>query len=334
VIFITGSTGIVGTRLIFDLLRKGHSVRALKRKSSDLNFVQKVLGFYGGDNGKQLFEKIQWVEGDILEVSLLEKYMEGVEYVYHCAALVSYQPGDEEKLLRINQEGTANIVNAGLTAGVKKLCYFSSVAALGRKAGAELTHEKIAWDRKSNKSNYSLSKFLAEQEVWRGIAEGLPAIMVNPGIILGPSKAKQSSGMLVNILRRGSRFYPPGKAGYLDVRDVCKAAILLMDQDISGERFILNAKNLAYKELLTMAATVFENEPPKYKLRPWMLEAAWRGATLGSWLNGKKPKITRETARSAMQKNVFDNSKVIDQTGMEFLSIEESLKAIKEFYDV
>jgi nucleoside-diphosphate-sugar epimerase len=200
VIFITGSTGIVGTRIMFDLLERGLAVKALKRKNSDLDFVKRVFVFYSGEKGIGLFNNIQWVEGDILDVALLERYLAGVEQVYHCAALVSYQPRDEEKLLRINQEGTANLVNAALAAGVKRLCHISSVAAMGRKTGKRLTDEKTAWERKANKSNYSLSKFLSEQEVWRGMAEGLPAVIVNPSIILGPSKAKQSSGMLVNIL--------------------------------------------------------------------------------------------------------------------------------------
>ncbi len=332
-ILVTGSTGIVGTRIMFDLLKAGEQVRALKRHNSDTEFVKRVFIFYDSQSGNSLFNKIEWYNADITDIQALESAFLGITHCYHAAALVSYDPNDREKLLEINAEGTENLVNIALEVGVLKICHISSVSALGRTKKGDLITENDFWNRDDNNSAYGLSKFMAEREVWRGTAEGLPAVIVNPSIILGPSKPNKSSGMLMALLQKGLPFYPTGKAGYVDVRDVSKACILLMNSDIENKRFILNSENLSYNKLLCMAASTFGNKPPKIKLQPWMLSLGWMGAKIWSAITGNKSKLTRETARSASKENVFSNSKIREAISLDFSAVEASLLYYQPFFD-
>jgi len=331
-ILITGSTGIVGTRLAFDLLRAGKAVRAMKRPDSDLTFVKRVFAFYDAAQGATFFEQIEWIDGDVLDIHSLELAMTGVSEVYHCAALVSYSGRDAEKLIQVNSDGTTNVVNAALEAGVKKLCHISSVATLGKNPDRSPSSERTAWRRSQNNSVYGLSKYLAEREVWRGTAEGLPAVIVNPSIILGPSKPMQSSGMLMALLQKGIPYYPGGTAGYVDVRDVSRMSIALMESAVVNEKFILNAENLPFRELLNLAANIFGNKPPQIAVKPWMLGLAWRALAFGSSFTGKVPRITKETARSATKKNAYNNEKVRTQLNTEFIPVSSSLSDLYVFF--
>lgn len=331
-ILVTGSTGIVGSRLVFDLLADGHKVRAMKRGSSDLEFVRKIFKFYDADKGDALFAAIEWVEGDLLDIQSLELAMEGVSQIYHAAALVSYAAKDAEKLLALNADGTANVVNCAVDAGVMKLCHISSVAALGKAKSGLPTNEKTTWKRSTNNSVYGLSKYLAEREVWRGTAEGLPAVIVNPSIIIGPAKSDQSSGMLMDMLRKGIKYYPPGSAGYVDVRDVSRMSIALMKSSLENERYLLNSESIPYLDLLNSAAEVYNNPPPSIAVKPWMLEVAWRMAAVGATFTRTSPRITKETARSASQRVHYDSTKVQKALDTGFIPVHQSLAFFRSFY--
>lgn len=331
-ILVTGSTGIVGTRLMYDLLMRGDSVRGLHRAGSDLGFVRRVFQFYDPQQAEQLFAKIQWAEGDVLDIGSLEDAMKGVNQVYHAAALVSYAPSDRERLLSINKEGTANVVNEALAAGVIKICHLSSVAAIGKPEYGPATEETV-WRRSKQRSVYGLSKYLAEGEVWRAAAEGLPCVIVNPSVILGPSKPDQSSGMLMALFRKGPAYYPKGTAGFVDVRDVSDTCIQLMNSAVHGERFILNAAQLPFRQMLNGAAEIFGNKPPSFAVKPWMLELVWPLAALASMISGKPPRITRETARNASNDLAYDTSKIDKFRKESFISPPESLAYFKSFFD-
>lgn len=332
-ILVTGSTGIVGTRILFDLLKSGERVRALKQKNSDTEFVRKVFNFYDSENGNQIFEGVEWFDGDITDIESLGPAFKGITHCYHCAALVSYDPRDRDNLLEINGEGTANVVNAALENGIQKICHISSVSALGRAKRGILTDENNHWTRESNASNYGMSKFMSEREVWRGTAEGLPAVIVNPGVILGASKPNQSSGMLMSVLKKGVAFYPKGVVGYVDVRDVSTVCIKLMNSEIKNKRYLLIGENKNYLDFLSIAARIFGNKPPKIKLRPWMLSLGWIGARAGSFISGKKPKITREVAKSASRDNAFNNAKIREAISYDFVPVEEALLYYRSFFD-
>jgi nucleoside-diphosphate-sugar epimerase len=325
-ILITGATGLVGSHLTFDLLRSGQAVRALRRSSSDPGMLKNVFKLYS-DNPEGLFSKIEWVEGDILDVFSLEDAMEGVEEVYHCAALVSFLPEDKKRLPGINTQGTANVVNAALEKKVRKLCHVSSIAALGRPENqSDLIDEKLVWKTSKNNSVYAVSKYGAEREVWRGTAEGLDAVIVNPAIILGVAGHSQGSSRIFNTVWKGLKFYPPGKNGFVDVRDVARAMIMLMQSDIRNERFILSVGNIEYKKIFDMIAVEMGKPVPGIKVSPVMSGFAWRLEKLRSMVTGVKPLITRETAHTAVQHYEYSNEKIKKELGFEFTPIEETVR--------
>jgi dihydroflavonol-4-reductase len=291
-----------------------------------MGMIRKVFDLYSPEPEKD-YSLIEWVEADLMDIFSLEEAMEKIEEVYHCAALVSFLPGDHKKLLRINTGGTANVVNASLEKNIRKLCHVSSIAAFGRpESQADLINEELVWKTSRNNSNYAVSKYGAEREVWRGTAEGLDAVVVNPSIILGVAGASQGSSRIFNTIWEGLKFYPPGKNGFVDVRDVVRAMILLMNSDIRNERFILNAENLEYKRLFELISAAMGKPAPSVKVNSMLSGLAWRIEKLRSMVTGIKPLITRETARTAVQQNEYSNAKIKKALGFEFTPIEETVR--------
>ncbi|MEC5147854.1 NAD-dependent epimerase/dehydratase family protein [Chitinophaga sp. 212800010-3] len=298
-ILVTGGTGFLGSYLIRALVAAGKPVRALYRQQPSPRL-------------EDISDKIEWIQGDILDVCSLEDAMAGVTQVYHCAAVVSFQADARERLMKINVEGTANVVNMALDAGVRKLLYVSSVAAIGRaKEGAEI-NEDCEWEDNKNNSRYAISKFQGEMEVWRGIAEGLDAVIVNPSIILGAGFWDDGSGTLLKNAWKEFPYYTTGVNGFVDVEDVVKAMILLMDSDIQAERFILSADNWDYRQLFTTMAHSFGKKPPHIAAKPWMAEVVWRVEKVKGMLTGKRSVVTKETARTAQLKVYYSNRKLLD----------------------
>jgi nucleoside-diphosphate-sugar epimerase len=325
-VLITGATGLVGSHLIFELVRSGHLVRALKRPGSSLEMPKKVFGLYSA-NPEEEFSKIKWVDGDILDIFSLEDAMVGVEEVYHCAALVSFLPEDKKKLIRMNTEGTANVVNAAIAGKVRKLCHVSSIAALGRPENqSDIIDESLVWKTSRHNSIYAISKYGAEREVWRGTAEGLDAVVVNPSIILGVAGPGMGSSRLFNTVYNGLKYYPPGKNGFVDVRDVVRAMVQLMKSSIVNERFILNAENVDYRRLFTMMAEAFDRPAPSIRVSPVLSGLAWRIEKLRSMATGVKPLITPETANTAVQQYQYSNEKLKKELGFEYIPIEDTIK--------
>jgi dihydroflavonol-4-reductase len=322
---ITGATGLVGSHLTFELIRSGHLVRALRRPDSRFEMIKKVFSLYS-DKPEELFSKIEWIDGDILDIFSLEDAMDRVEEVYHCAALVSFLPKDKKKLMRTNTEGTANVVNAALEKKIRKLCHVSSIAALGRpEHQSDLIDENLVWKTSKHNSMYAVSKYGAEREVWRGTAEGLDVVIVNPSIILGVAGLAMGSSRLFNTVWNGLKVYPPGKNGFVDVRDVARAMILLMQSEIRNERFILNVDNIEYRRLFELMAAAFGKPTPAIKVSAAMSGLAWRLEKLRSMVTGVKPLITKETAHTAVQQYKYSNEKVKKELGFEFTPIEETI---------
>jgi dihydroflavonol-4-reductase len=293
-IFITGATGLVGSHLIKQLTQQDVYIKALYRKEIPFSHP-----------------RIEWIKGNISDVILLEDILQDGDEVYHCAAKVSFNPKDKRELFKTNVEGTANIVNACLNAGIKKLLHVSSVSALGRIRQNATINETMHWSAETSNSTYGESKYLAEMEVWRGIAEGLNAVMVNPTIILGAGDWNTGSSEIFKTIYKEFPYYSDGVTGFVDVDDVVKAMIALMNSDISAERFIISAENISYKELFNMIAESFHKKPPHKKITPFMAASVWRLDAIRSLFTGKAPFITKETARTALTKVYFDNSKLL-----------------------
>jgi dihydroflavonol-4-reductase len=294
-ILVTGGSGLVGSHLVAQLVKNGRTVKAIYRKEIPL--------FVGT-------ERVTWLRGDILDVVWLDEVMKNIDCVYHCAAVVSYSQKKKHEMFRINKEGTANVVNAALEAGVRKLCFVSSVAAIGKSKDGGWIDEKLQWSHDTSRSNYGKSKHLAEIEVWRGIGEGLPAVIVNPAIILGASDWNNSSTKIFKTAYHEFPWYTEGMTGFVDVEDVVEAMIQLMESDIVGERFVLSAENKRYREIFTMAADAFSKKAPHKKVSRLMANVIWRAEAFKSLFTDKEPLLTKETAEAAQSVMLYDNSKL------------------------
>ena len=323
-ILVTGGTGLVGSHLLQELTSKGKNVRARRRKSSELNFVEHVFNTYAADPKKQL-DLVEWVEGDVLDVFSLEDAMEGVKQVYHNAAVVSFSPGDRKIMKKVNVEGTANVVNAALSTGVQKLCHLSSIAALGRAKQDGITDESTAWVTSRNNSYYSISKFNGEAEVWRGSVEGLDTVILLPSVILGMADISNGSMQLFNTILKGLPFYTPGANGFVDVQDIARAQIILMESNIVNEKFIVSSENLNYKEVLGMIADGLGKRRPFIKVTKPLMTIAWNFFKIKGLITGKSPIITKETAGTAMRTYNYSNKKFTDVSGMEFRRINDTI---------
>lgn len=313
-ILVTGGTGLVGSHLITTLVQQGRRVRAIYRSA--------IPVFEGSS-------EVEWVQADILDVLSLEDVMTGVEQVYHCAAVVSFSPSRRELLHRTNIDGTANLVNVSLDAGVKKFLFVSSVAALGRMRKGQVVNETMHWSKETSNSEYGRTKYLAEMEVWRGAAEGLPAVVVNPTIILGEGDWTKGSTEIFRTIHNEFPWYTEGVSGFVDVKDVVKAMHLLMESDIVGERFILNGANVPYAELFRMIARCFGKRAPYKKVTPFIASMVWRYEAIKGLLTGKDPLLTKETAHTAQAKVQFNNEKVQSSLpGFAFTPIEQTVERI------
>ena len=323
-ILVTGATGLVGSYLLFDLLKSDEPIRALLYNQKSLERTRGIFESLGGDAAGML-ERIEWVKGDVLDVMLLEKAMQGVKKVYHCAAIVSFEPGDHDMMMKINVEGTANVVNAALEAGVDKLCHVSSVAALGRTEDSDVIDEKSQFKTNRYNSKYSLSKHLAEREVWRGTAEGLNAVIVNPSIILGYGHPDKGSTKMFTTIRKNSLFYGQGINGFVGVEDVVRAMIGLMESKVVNERFVVSTGDFSYREVFSMIARGFDKREPKLPVPAPILELVWRFEWLRSKLTASKPLITRETARTSKGNYLYPSDKLKQALNFEYTPLEETI---------
>lgn len=315
-VFVTGGTGLVGSHLIKTLLDAGTPVRALCRHPYE--------GFLLSEEDRR---RVEWLPGDILDPQSLEEGMQGVHRVYHCAAMVSFNPRHAETLFKVNIEGTANVVNAALLTGVEKLAHVSSVAALGRSPAGGLTNESMKWDEETNKSLYGKSKFGAEMEVWRGMAEGLETVIVNPSTILGAGDWETGSARIFKSVYEGFPWYTEGINGFVDVRDVAEALVRLMDSPIHSRQFILSAGNWSYHRLFDEIAAGFGKRSPYKKVTPFLAEVVWRAEKLKGLISGKDPLLTKETARTAQAVSRFDNGKILEALpGFGFTPLEEAVR--------
>ncbi len=310
-ILVTGATGLVGKELVNQLLAQGFRVRALYHKSPvEIKHPQ-----------------LEVFQGDLLDIIALEEAVDQITHVFHCAALVSYDPRDRFRLLKFNAEGTANLINVCIDTPVQKFVHVSSVAAIGRLRKDEWINEEMHWTEQTNNSVYGKSKFLAEMEVWRGIGEGLNAAMVNPSLILGGDDWSSGSSAIFKSAYEEFPWYSEGISGFVDVQDVARAMILLMGSDISGQRFILSGENCSYRKIFSTIAKCFGKKPPHRRVTPMLAEMVWRIEKLKAMFSGKRPLLTKESARTSLATVYYDNSKILKALPeFSFTPIEETIE--------
>jgi len=328
---VTGATGLVGAHVALKLLQHDKPVVAIKRPGSDIFKTKELFSFYT-ENFIELFNKIKWVEGDVCDIHSLLDALEGITSVYHCAGFVSFNSKDNKQMHRINAEGTANLVNACLEKNIKAFCHVSSIATLQNPDITSNIDESVYWKSSPTASDYAISKYNGEREVWRAIEEGLDAVIVNPGIILGPGFWNQSSGKLVDTCYKGNPFYTKGSSAAIDARDVASCMIQLTEKKEFGKRFILIENNYSFKKILSLVHKALGKKEP-------FIEAGKVLLNIGKWLDGiksfitnKEQLITKETINASLDSNTYSNKRVIDTLNFQFIPLQNTINFVCDIY--
>lgn len=321
-ILVTGGTGFLGSYIIKLLVEKGYRVRAIRRSSKLPTWMD-----------ESVFKNVEWVEGDVLDVVALEEAMEGVEAVIHSAAVVSFLKKERKTMYQVNIDGTTNVVNVMLEKNINRLVYISSVAALGRTAGGGHVNEERKWEDSKINTHYSITKHKAEMEVWRGISEGLNAVILNPSTILGFGDWTTGSCAIFKNIQKGISWFTPGINGFVDVEDVAKATMQILESEITEQRFIVNGHTWPFKKLQETIAENFGKKKPTRAANPFLLGIAWRIEKIKSLLTGNKPLLTKESAKVACSQTWFENEKLLNALpGFTYRPLEETIKKACDQY--
>ncbi|SHJ14792.1 Nucleoside-diphosphate-sugar epimerase [Mesonia phycicola] len=331
-ILVTGATGLVGSHLLAELLLREEKVRALYRTHEKIKAAEYIIQQKIGENSIKLLENIEWFLADITNIPQLTDAFVDIEYVYHCAGLISYNPKHYKLLRKINIEGTANVVNLALSKRVKKLCHVSSIAALGSELNHQPITEKSPRNNDAEHDNYSITKYGAEMEVWRASQEGLNVVVVNPGVIIGAGNWSSGSGQLFSKVHNGLSYYPPLTTGFVAVEDVAKSMVLLMQSNIENEGFVLVAENLSFKIVLAEIAKALKKPEPRKKLQPWMVFIGWLFQYIGRKLFNTEQIITKKSIKGAFGKSYYSNKKIVKLLDFEFTPIQQSIKETSRYF--
>lgn len=320
--FVTGGTGLVGSHILLELAKSGKKITALKRQSSDLSQVQDL---FKRNQLLEQFNTINWVDCGLHGVNQLIEVMQGAEFIYHCAALVSFNSNDRLELISTNIEGTSNMIDAALVAQPKKFVYISSTAAIGKQPKSKVITEDLDWHPDNKNGQYSFSKHHAELEVWRGVEEGLNTVILNPAVILGPGKWNLSSTRIFTTVYNGLKFYTKGANAFVDVRDVASLAVKLAKSDVSNDRFLIFSENLSFRKVMGLIAKGLNKPEPKFLATPFMGYLAGLFSEIWAVIGGIQPLITRDSSKSANTVQVFSNKKILEATKHTFIPIEKSI---------
>ncbi|KIX21040.1 NAD-dependent epimerase [Flavobacterium sp. 316] len=327
-ILVTGATGLVGSHLLVKLLQENEVVKALYRNKENIEKVRNVFRY---KNQLNLFDKINWIEGNINDIPSLNKAFENIRQVYHCAALISFDPNDEEELRKTNIEGTANIVNCCIDFKVDKLCYISSIAALGDAKENEYTiTEETEWNSEKFHSDYAISKYGAEMEIWRGFQEGLKVVILNPGVIFGYGFPKQGSSAFFNSIKKGLAFYTKGKIGIVAVEDVVNCAVILTNKNYNGQRYTIVSENITLESILFTIADAMNTKRPFLYANKTVTNIACKLDWLLSKITGRKRGFTKTSSKSSHSTTIYSNSKITETLDYNFLDMTNYLTLLSQ----
>ena len=330
-ILVTGGTGFVGTYLLYELSKEETSIKSTYRKKKNKELTKKIFKLKD-QNHPKLFNKIIWVKIDISEISSLDELYSGIKKIYHCAAFVSLAKRHKNLLMKTNVEGTSNIINYAIKHKIKKFLFVSSIASIGAKDNNEIIDEEQNWNPKINHTDYAISKYKSELEVWRGSQEGVPVVIVNPGFIIGSHFWNRSSSSIFNRVNSGLKFYPTGKISLVTVDDVVKASINLMDSEIKNERFILVSENLYYKEFLDLISKNLGKSLVKYPLTKPILFTIYFFDSILSFVRIKKRFMSKALISTFNNNQEFDGSKIKKFISFKYEKIDEKVKEICKDY--
>jgi dihydroflavonol-4-reductase len=325
-ILVTGATGLLGSNLLVELVKDNDAVIALYRNKEKIKAVNILFHKIFNSHAEVLFNKIEWVDCDILDLVTLSEQIKRAKIVYHCAAKVSFQRRDFSTMMKVNGKGTANVVNACLDNKNVKLCHVSSTAAVGKmqKEGRSFVVETNKWTQNNETSGYAISKYTAEKEVWRGIEEGLDAVIINPSVMFGPGDWNESSLTIFKTLSKGLKFYTGGANAFVDVRDVVFAMIKLTNSPLTAQRYLCTGTNCSFKSLFEKISKELKIKAPYIKANYFLIEIAWRIAAVFTLFTGKAT-LTKESVNSSRSIVEYDSSKLLQTLDFKFRDLEETI---------
>lgn len=330
-ILVTGATGLVGSHLLYELCRNNKKVRALYRNKSRIDKVKHVFGYYEKDSSA-LFSKIEWIKADILNRDDLNKAVKNCNLIYHCAAIVSFNPQKREETVQLNLQMTKNIVDAAIENSVFDFCHVSSIATLGRLGADDFVDETAVFNHADSHSAYSIGKFKAEEYVLAAQERGLKALIIKPSVIIGPGWWQEGSGKFFSQVYKSMPYYTSGKTAFVDVRDVVQATAELVEKGIRNDTFIISAENISYKDFFSKIATSLNKKPPYIKIPMFLSELIWPIAELVAYVSGKEPILNRYTARTSQKSNQFTGEKLEKRLNFKHRDIDTSIKEYGAFF--
>ena len=330
-ILVTGGTGLVGSHLLVRLTQENEPIRAIYRTHESIKKTKNVFSYYPNIS-PELFNTIEWLQADITDVPSMIPAFKGVKKVYHCAAIISFDPADYRTMRKVNIHGTAIIANLCIDAKVEKLCYVSSIATIGDNPKKEVATEENDWGGNQKNNGYAITKYGAETEVWRASQEGVDVVIVNPGVILGSGFWDSGSGKMFTQIHKGFQFYSEGVTGFVGVKDVIESMVQLMESGCKNERFILVSENKSFKEVLFSIAEALGKKKPTRCVQPWQASLFWRWEWLVSKIIARKTRMSKYTAKTLHTKTYYSSEKCKKQLELTFKSVEEVVKQVSKEY--
>jgi len=327
-ILVTGGTGLVGSHLLVRLVQENEPVKATYRTLESIEKTKKVFSYYTNTT-KDLFTNIEWLQADITDVPSMMPAFKGVKKVYHCAAVISFDPADYRTMRKVNIHGTAIIANLAIDAKVEKLCFVSSIATIGDDPKKEFANEENDWGGNQKNNGYAITKYGAETEVWRASQEGVDVVIVNPGVILGSGFWDSGSGKMFTQIYKGFQFYSEGVTGFIGVKDVVGCMVQLMQSNCKNERFILVSENKSFKEVLFSIAEAFGKKNPIRCVQPWQASLLWRWEWLVSKITSRKIRMSKYTAKTLFRKTYYSSEKCKKQLKVTFENIDAVIHQVK-----
>ena len=328
-ILVTGGTGLVGSHLLVRLTQENESIRAIYRTAESIEKTKNVFSYYPNIS-TELFDTIEWVQADITDVPSMIPAFKGVKKVYHCAAIISFDPADYRTMRKVNIHGTAIIANLSIGAKVEKLCYVSSIATIGDDPKKEVATEENEWVGNKKNNGYAITKYGAETEVWRASQEGVDVVIVNPGVILGSGFWSSGAGTMFSQVYKGFPFYSEGITGFVGVKDVIHCMVALMESTCKNERFIVVSENKSFKEVLFSIADAFGKKKPSKCVQPWQASLFWRWEWLVSKITARKTKMSKYTAKTLHSKTYYSSDKIKKLIINKFESIAEVITYVSD----
>ena len=316
-ILVTGATGFLGSHLTRLLVQTGHQVRVLRRATSPTRLIDDL--------------ELETAIGDVTDAAAVGRAIAGCEAVFHVAGLVSFWNGDRAALHAVNVLGTRNVVEACLSHRVKRLIHTSSISAIGFAPDGRPGDENIPYNW--SRLPYCDSKRGGEEEVRKGIARGLDAVILNPGVIFGPGDLHFHSGAMVLQMAKGRiRFWFDGGCCTCDVGDVAAAHLAALSKGRSGERYILGGENFSWRALLQLIAETTGVPAPSRRISTPVLKLVAAGYRLKGLLTGRRPPITPEAIRISSVPVYFSSEKAKRELGYRASPFRESVKKTFEWY--